>query len=128
MRTPGTDTGDRSPKAPNQADNGPAGPFAFGWPTLRKGDPAVYCPGYGFAYRATCTGLDEGRIYHYATFPDGSDVGSGSWHSELHAEAEFLERGAAGNLGPAVAAAIAEGGDLDAIIARLEPANRRGDR
>jgi len=128
MRTPETATGGKSPAAHNRADNGPGEPFAFGWPTLRKGDAAVYCPGYGFAYRAVCTGLDEGRIYHHSVLPDGNDIGSGSWHSELHTEAEFLERGAAGALGPAVAAAIAEGGDLDAIIARLEPANRRGDR
>lgn len=128
MRTSETDTGDRSPESPEQADSGVGEPFAFGWPTLRKGDPAVYCPGHGFAYRAVCTGLDEGRIYHHSVFPDGSDIGSGSWHSELHTEAEFLERGTAGALGPVVAAAIAQGGDLDAIIARLEPANRRGDQ
>jgi hypothetical protein len=110
-----------------EQDEGIHDPFKFGPSMLAVGDAAVYCPGHGWAQRATVTGVTEGRMHYLVETPAG-DVGSGCWHSELHSPAEFIARGGRGELGPTVMAAVADvrdrgqGGDVAAVCALLEPA------
>jgi hypothetical protein len=66
---------------------------------------------------------------HYLAETPTGDVGAGCWHSEIHAPAEFIERGERGDLGPTVQAVIAKAwrgrdSDLDDVLALLEPASR----